>query len=134
MPGAPAASGAVQADGRLRVGQDLQVDGDDAAGAGQLPEFLREGLMTPRSCMECLAFLRAYGLARVRAACGGYSPRLPTTAASSRPSKQVVVPVWQAAPTWSTRDQQGVAVAVQGHGLHELEVAGGVALAPIFLA
>ena len=43
------------------------------------------------------------------------------------------MPVWQATPTCSTRDEQRVGVAVEGRGAHVLHVAGRVALAPVLL-
>ena len=59
----------------------------------------------------------------------------PTTAGSGPPaSKQVRVPVWQAAPTWSTSTSSASPSQSRLTDLHVLGVAGGVALAPVLLA
>ena len=145
----------VEADRRLRVRQHLEPDGNDAAaGLASSRNSSRPGLMIPRSCMAMLLrlfFFDAGGWRQLYAGESGcWVPRrLPSgevrqdggqargcRSATARPlpSKQVRVPVWQAAPTWSTRTSRASPSQSMRHRLDPLDVAGRVALAPVLLA
>src|SRR4029453_14728608 len=92
----------VQADGSLGVGQDFESDRDDTAVDGEFPELFQaraddskvlHGYSSPPFGMRGCVSEKG----------GGPCWRWPLTTVKSRPSKQVRVPVWQAAPIWSTR-------------------------------
>src|SRR5690606_5626316 len=101
--------GAVQADGRERVGQHRDGHWDHAAVRGHGAEGLAGWGNLAKSFHQCSS-----STCSSRGLCGAqpgtanvvpgkfYSGRLPITAGSCRSVKQDSVPVWHAAPTWST--------------------------------
>src|SRR5690606_10244651 len=94
---------AVERDGGVLVGQQPHRDGDDPLACGELAEgFAGRGDLAQRGALTAAG---ALGIGLGAGVVVGHRERsfsVSTAASRSPPSKQVSVPRWQAAPTWST--------------------------------
>lgn len=122
----------VEADGCLGVGQNFESNGDDTAVGGEFPELFQaraddskvlHGYIFPPLCEVVSQWLRMGALVTV----AGDDGRLASVEAG--PGSRMAGSAHLVHP-----DQKGIAVAVKGDRLHELDMPGSVALAPVFLA
>src|SRR5919112_1691438 len=94
--------GGLQEERARQVAGELAVDPQRGLGVGQQPADDGNHPPVAGELAELLAARPGDAEGEVWRAAHDAPPGATTTAASSRPSKQLVVPVWQAAPTWST--------------------------------
>ena len=98
-------------------------------GFGQMPATMLSVLMVG-TCVVGLGIVLAFQLVAVTGDLPKYRAAIRTKVAAVKAGAGAGV---AGRPHLVHPDQQGIAVAVQGHRLHELHVPGSITLAPVFL-